>query len=587
MKCDKVPKKLVFAFALLVIIVFSGKKSNAQLAGDLTVGKYCFYMELDRIFTTEDNLLQNIHVEKSEMSKDSSAAFIFGRDRTSNGYRAFVIRENGLVVEEIPFWQALEGHEVDTWPLVDCDISADGKVVFFCYQNHIYRYEDGKYEFLFSQLDIANDELTNMNQIECTADGNDLYIRDWEHGVFSIAGKNAGGAGHVVKPLDIYGGSTKKATRFDGPFHICDDAENILFFVTQTYSETEGILGVNEMYIKGGSGYVLMSKDNYGPKLSAISGDGKVIVYRDTDGTFIAQDEGNEGQRVYLKNYTDALSEMDISHKGSRIIFPDAYMVETDGSEAFILLDANNKGNFCLNDSANIIGFHYNYGGDNGWESAYYKGYINQIEEVEGAPIIYDISVSPAIETNGDNSLVTVSVQVVDAKGTENITDLSCNLIDESGLISTILSLWDNGGTDDELEGDGIYSRNLTLENNKTIYIRSETTNKEGKMAIAIAPFNIDPTVAVDPVQTKDLTSVNVYKPYRIVTGVKTFEFSFDQAQQNVSLVLYNALGQCVKNWSSTYTRSMMLDMSTHQCGIYFAKVKINNKVFIETLIVK
>lgn len=360
----------------------------------------------------------------------------------------------------------------------------DGSIVFLAQQNQLVKYEDQQTQYVFNSEETPNEKLGIISQILCDHSGDNIYIRDFQSGIFRAGNQNPTGAEHIIEPTHVLpGGDT--VSRFDGPMSITADADKILFFVT-AYVGQQYL--VKELFMLNGLTFYQMAKNNYGALVSAISGDGNVIVYRDSDGPVISQSEHTGGERIYLKNRFDGIASLDLSYDGSKLLYNEAYLVTTDGSEAVQINNLYNE-NLCLSDSGNIV------------------GYMNEFGRVPNAPFIQNISLSSPIESNESKSYFTVTAEIGDRDGLQDIVSLESCLIDEDGLYSSLLPLNDDGYGGDDVAGDGFYKRNLWFDNYDSVTIRVQAKDKSGKITIAHAGFNIYPS-------TIDIEQKNQNIPY-------------------------------------------------------------------------
>jgi len=566
--------KVILTIGMLCILNNIGK-SNPNL-GDMgdddgKVGKYIFYIEYDRIFTSHENLLYNFQITHSKMSKDGKKVFLFGNDRISEigCKRALLMNVDGSGIEEIN----LEYADCNL-NLKSFDINYDGSRVFMAEQNQLVKYEDQQTQYVFNSEETPNEDLGIVSQILCDSSGDFIYIRDFQSGVFRASHQNPTGAEHVVIPSHVLSG-VKTVSRFDGPMSISANADKILFFVNAYVEDT---YLVKELHMLNGLDYYQMAKDNYGPLVSAISGDGKVIVYRDSDGPVIAQSEHTGGERVYLKNRFDAITSLDLSYDGTKLLYNDAYLVNTDGSAAVQINNLYNE-HLCINDSGNIVGFHSLYYESGKSESCYYVGYMNEFGRVPNAPVIEDISLSSPIESNESKSYITVTAEIDDRDGLLDIESLESCVIDEDGLYSTLLPLNDDGWGGDDVAGDGFYKRNLWFDNYDSVTIRVQAKDKSGKITIAHAGFYIYPS-------TIDIEPKNQNKPYSLFYEPlnQQLNIQFEKAQPHIRLSVFNTNGQLLLQ--QDYKNEQRINCKIEQLltGVYIIRIEGMNNQFIDKI---
>lgn len=565
--------KVLFTIGILCIINNNGRSDNSinlDNDDDGKVGKYTFYVEYDRIFTSHENLLYNFTITHSKMSKDGKKVFLFGIDRISEigCKRAILMNRDGSGIEEIN----LEYEDCNLL-LKSFDINYDGSIVFLAQQNQIYKYEDQSSQFVFHTEDITNDELGIISQILCQYSGNNVFIRDFQSGVFRVANENPTAAEHIVKPTQVLSGGDT-VSRFDGPMSMSDDGDKIMFFVT---AYVGGLYLVKELHMLNGVNYYQMAKDNYGPLVSAISGDGNVIVYRDSDGAVISQSEHTGGERVYLKNRFDAISSLDLSYDGSKLLYNDAYLVNTDGSAAVQIHNLHNE-HLCINDSGNIVGFHSLYY-ESGTESCYYVGYMNEFGRVPNAPTIEDISLSTPIESNETKSYITVTAEINDRDGLLDIESLESCIIDDDGLYSTLVSLNDDGWGGDDVAGDGFYKGNLWFDNYDSVTIRVQVKDRSGKITIAHAGFYIYPS-------TIDIEEKNQNKPYSIFYEPlnQQLNIQFENTEPRVRLSLFNTNGQLLLQQDYNNEQHINCKIEQLLTGIYILRIEDMENQFIDKI---
>ena len=565
--------KVLFTIGILCIINNNGRSDNSinlDNDDDGKVGKYTFYVEYDRIFTSHENLLYNFTITHSKMSKDGKKVFLFGIDRISEigCKRAILMNRDGSGIEEIN----LEYEDCNLL-LKSFDINYDGSIVFLAQQNQIYKYEDQSSQFVFHTEDITNDELGIISQILCQYSGNNVFIRDFQSGVFRVANENPTAAEHIVKPTQVLSGGDT-VSRFDGPMSMSDDGDKIMFFVT---AYVGGLYLVKELHMLNGVNYYQMAKDNYGPLVSAISGDGNVIVYRDSDGAVISQSEHTGGERVYLKNRFDAISSLDLSYDGSKLLYNDAYLVNTDGSAAVQIHNLHNE-HLCINDSGNIVGFHSLYY-ESGTESCYYVGYMNEFGRVPNAPTIEDISLSTPIESNETKSYITVTAEINDRDGLLDIESLESCIIDDDGLYSTLVSLNDDGWGGDDVAGDGFYKGNLWFDNYDSVTIRVQVKDRSGKITIAHAGFYIYPS-------TIDIEEKNQNKPYSLFYEPlnQQLNIQFENTEPRVRLSLFNTNGQLLLQQDYNNEQHINCKIEQLLTGIYILRIEDMENQFIDKI---
>ena len=565
--------KVLFTIGILCIINNNGRSDNSinlDNDDDGKVGKYTFYVEYDRIFTSHENLLYNFTITHSKMSKDGKKVFLFGIDRISEieCKRAILMNRDGSGIEEIN----LEYEDCNLL-LKSFDINYDGSIVFLAQQNQIYKYEDQSSQFVFHTEDITNDELGIISQILCQYSGNNVFIRDFQSGVFRVANENPTAAEHIVKPTQVLSGGDT-VSRFDGPMSMSDDGDKIMFFVT---AYVGGLYLVKELHMLNGVNYYQMAKDNYGPLVSAISGDGNVIVYRDSDGAVISQSEHTGGERVYLKNRFDAISSLDLSYDGSKLLYNDAYLVNTDGSAAVQIHNLHNE-HLCINDSGNIVGFHSLYY-ESGTESCYYVGYMNEFGRVPNAPTIEDISLSTPIESNETKSYITVTAEINDRDGLLDIESLESCIIDDDGLYSTLVSLNDDGWGGDDVAGDGFYKGNLWFDNYDSVTIRVQVKDRSGKITIAHAGFYIYPS-------TIDIEEKNQNKPYSLFYEPLNQQpnIQFENTEPRVRLSLFNTNGQLLLQQDYNNEQHINCKIEQLLTGIYILRIEDMENQFIDKI---
>ena len=565
--------KVLFTIGILCIINNNGRSDNSinlDNDDDGKVGKYTFYVEYDRIFTSHENLLYNFTITHSKMSKDGKKVFLFGIDRISEigCKRAILMNRDGSGIEEIN----LEYEDCNLL-LKSFDINYDGSIVFLAQQNQIYKYEDQSSQFVFHTEDITNDELGIISQILCQYSGNNVFIRDFQSGVFRVANENPTAAEHIVKPTQVLSGGDT-VSRFDGPMSMSDDGDKIMFFVT---AYVGGLYLVKELHMLNGVNYYQMAKDNYGPLVSAISGDGNVIVYRDSDGAVISQSEHTGGERVYLKNRFDAIASLDLSYDGSKLLYNDAYLVNTDGSAAVQIHNLHNE-HLCINDSGNIVGFHSLYY-ESGTESCYYVGYMNEFGRVPNAPTIEDISLSTPIESNETKSYITVTAEINDRDGLLDIESLESCIIDDDGLYSTLVSLNDDGWGGDDVAGDGFYKGNLWFDNYDSVTIRVQVKDRSGKITIAHAGFYIYPS-------TIDIEEKNQNKPYSLFYEPlnQQLNIQFENTEPRVRLSLFNTNGQLLLQQDYNNEQHINCKIEQLLTGIYILRIEDMENQFIDKI---
>ena len=573
--------KVLFTISLLCIINNIGKSDSSnpnpspnQKAirdGEGKVGKYTFYVEYDRIFTSHVNLLYNFHITHSKMSNDGKKVFLFGNDRISEigCKRAVLMNRDGSGIEEIN----LEYADCDPG-LTSFDINYDGSIVFLAQQNQLVKYEDQQTQYVFNSEETPNEKLGIISQILCDHSGDNIYIRDFQSGIFRAGNQNPTGAEHIIEPTHVLpGGDT--VSRFDGPMSITADADKILFFVT-AYVGQQYL--VNELFMLNGLTFYQMAKNNYGALVSAISGDGNVIVYRDSDGPVISQSEHTGGERIYLKNRFDGIASLDLSYDGSKLLYNEAYLVTTDGSEAVQINNLYNE-NLCLSDSGNIVGFHSTYYESGKTESCYYVGYMNEFGRVPNAPFIQNISLSSPIESNESKSYFTVTAEIGDRDGLQDIVSLESCLIDEDGLYSSLLPLNDDGYGGDDVAGDGFYKRNLWFDNYDSVTIRVQAKDKSGKITIAHAGFNIYPS-------TIDIEQKNQNIPYVLFYEQlnQQLNIQFEKMQAHVRLSVFNTNGQLLLQQAYKNEQQINCNIEQLLTGIYILQIDVVDNQFTDRI---
>ena len=350
-----------------------------------------------------------------------------------------------------------------------------------------------------------------------------------------------------------------------------------MFFVTAYVEDT---YLVKEMHLLDGSTYYKMAENNYGPLVSAVSGDGNVIVYRDSDGLVISQSEHTGGERVYLKNRFDAITSLDLSFDGSKLLYNDAYLVNTDGSAA---VQINNlvTDNLCLSDSGNIVGFHSVYRESGKTESCYYVGFMNEEGRVPNAPIIENISLSTPIESNETKSYITVTAEMNDRDGLGDIENLESCLIDEDGLYSTLITLNDDGWGGDDVAGDSFYKGNLWFDNYDSVTIRVQAKDKSGKITIAHAGFRIYPG-------TIDIEQKNQNNPYSLFYDPlnQQVNIQFGKIEPSIRLSVFNTNGQLLLQQEYINEHHINCQLEQLLTGIYILRIEgmenqFTDKIFI------
>lgn len=577
--------KVIFTIGMLCILNNNGRSDNNNpnpnfnpnpnqediRDGEGKVGKYTFYVEYDRIFTSHENLLYNFWITHSKMSNDGKKVFLFGNDRISEigCKRALIMNVDGSGIEEINLEYA------DCNPnLISFDINYDGSIVFLAQKNQLVKYEDQQTQYVFNSEETPNEDLGVISQILCDYSGSNIYIRDFQSGVFRTSNQNPTGAEHIVMPTRVLP-SGDTVSRFDGPMSITAGADKILFFVT-AYVGQQYL--VKELFMRTGVNYYQMAKDNYGALVSAISGDGNVIVYRDSDGPVISQSEHTGGERIYLKNRLDGISSLDLSYDGTKLLYNDAYLVNTDGSDAVQINDLT-ADNLCLSDSGNMVGFHSSYRESGKSESCYYVGYMNEFGRVPNAPFIQNISLSSPIESNESKSYITVTAEIGDRDGLGDIESLKSCLIDEDGLYRTLLSLNDDGWGADDVAGDSFYKGNIWFDNYDSVTIRVQAMDKSGKITIAHAGFRIYPS-------TIDIEEKNQNRPYSHYYEPlnQQLNIQFENIEPHVRLSLFNTNGQLLLQ--QVYKNEQHINCNIEQLltGIYILRIEDMENQFIDKI---
>ena len=454
------------------------------------------------------------------------------------------------------------------------DINYDGSRVFMAEQNQLVKYEDQQTQYVFNSEETPNEKLGVVSQILCDYSGENIYIRDFQSGVFRTSHQNPTAAEHIVIPSHVLSGS-KTVSRFDGPMSISADAEKILFFVTAYVEDT---YLVKEMHMLRGSDYYQMAENNYGPLVSAVSGDGNVIVYRDSEGLVISQSEHTGGERVYLKHRLDGILSLDLSYDGSKLLYNDAYLVNTDGSAA---VQINNliTDNLCLSDSGNMVGFHSSYRESGKSESCYYVGYMNEFGRVPNAPTIENISLSTPIESNETKSYITVTAEMNDRDGLGDIESLESCLIDEDGLYSTLITLNDGGWGGDDVAGDSFYKGNMWFDNYDSVTIRVQAMDKSGKVTIAHAGFRIYPsTIDIEEANQPQTYSL-FYEPLN-----QQLNIQFEKIQPHVRLSLFNTNGQLLLQQDYKNEQQINCNIEQLLTGIYILQIDAVNNQFTDRI---
>ncbi len=571
--------KVLFIISLLCIINSIGRsensnpnfRHNSEDISDGKVGKYTFYVEYDRIFTSHENLLYNFWITHSKMSNDGKKVFLFGNDRISEVgcKRAILMNVDGSGIEEINLEYA------DCDPILKSfDINYDGSRVFMAEQNQLVKYEDQQTQYVFNSEETPNEKLGVVSQILCDYSGENIYIRDFQSGVFRTSHQNPTAAEHIIKPTSVLP-SGDTVSRFDGPMSITAGADKFLFFVTAFVGQQHL---VKELFMRTGSNFYQMAKDNYGTLVSAISGDGKVIVYRDSDGLVIAQSEHTGGERVYLKNRLDGIISLDLSYDGSKLLYNDAYLVNTDGSDA-VQINNLSTVNLCLSDSGNMVGFHSSYRESGKSESCYYVGYMNEFGRVPNAPTIENISLSTPIESNETKSYITVTAEMNDRDGLGDIESLESCLIDEDGLYSTLITLNDGGWGGDDVAGDSFYKGNMWFDNYDSVTIRVQAMDKSGKVTIAHAGFRIYPsTIDIEEANQPQTYSL-FYEPLN-----QQLNIQFEKIQPHVRLSLFNTNGQLLLQQDYKNEQQINCNIEQLLTGIYILQIDAVNNQFTDRI---
>jgi len=573
--------KVIFTIGILCIISSIGKSDNSNpnfrhnsediRDGDGKVGKYTFYVEYDRIFTSHENLLYNFWITRSKMSNDGKKVFLFGNDRISEVgcKRAILMNVDGSGIEEINLEYA------DCDPILKSfDINYDGSRVFLAEQNQLIKYEDQQTQYVFNSEQTPNEDLGIISQILCDYSGDNIYIRDFQSGIFRTSHQNPTAAQHIIRPTSVLP-SGDTVARFDGPMSITAGADRFLFFVTAFVGQQHL---VKELFMLKGSDYYQMAENNYGALVSAISGDGTVIVYRDSDGPVIAQSEHTGGERIYLKNRFDAITSLDLSYDGSKLLYNDAYLVNTDGTAAVQINDLITD-HLCLNDSGNMVGFHSSYRESGKSESCYYVGYMNEFGRVPNAPFIQNISLSSPIESNESKSYITVTAEIGDRDGLGDIESLKSCLIDEDGLYSSLLPLNDDGYGGDDVAGDGFYKRNLWFDNYDSVTIRVQAMDKSGKITIAHAGFRIYPsTIDIEEANQPQTYSL-FYEPLN-----QQLNIQFEKMQPHVRLSFFNTNGQLILQQDYKNEQQINCNIEQLTTGIYILRIDAIDNQFTDKI---
>lgn len=451
-------KSSIISVSFLVIAIFLSMQPT--LASSAT-GGFPFYAVYDRVADFQSLNLEEIY--NSLLSADGKRVVVYGRSRRTANLALFTLNADGSNIEEIQLPEVLNG-------IREAAINNDGSRVFFLHSwsNALFKMEAGQMSRVFDAADYS--QVTGMDQIQTTADGEWVYFREPRHSIWRV--NHRGGVPSRLfqeKQFKRDGGIPANI----GLFRISADGTTLVFTILG-YWDGRGVHHTkHEVFILKDGSIRQLTNDprNIFKERLSLSGDGRVVAYassRPQNKMWSIRTDGS--QHRALEGIVN-VGLIALNHDGSRLYYYDqangGRLAYTDGSGGIDLFPRYNvraialqaPWSLAVSDTGDRICFRFHDG--------VYMGHIGFAHAVADAPVIKEIQLHPPItNTELARQGTTLRAYIDDPQGVEDIIRTQTNELvsgttnksDQNVPVFFSYPMNDAGAPPDQKKGDGVFS---------------------------------------------------------------------------------------------------------------------------------
>ena len=423
----------------------------------------------------------------------------------------YTVNVNDGYLNEIPL-PNLEGRGIS-----ELAINKDGSRIFFNtggLKARLYTVKGSNVTMLFDAA--SNSEFVMIEQIQCTADGNELYFLNrggYSGDIWKIM-QDGSGLTKLIEDTEVIhsdaqGGMGYRVTEFA----ISNNAE-IISFILQGYFDRNNIhirYSKSELFVFRRDAIQQLTNDSsdIAKNYLAISGNGKIIV-------MLKGPPHNKWVSVYSKDGIMTGLTMSrgggkpiLNYDGSRMFIAEdgGCLINTDGSSTLSLLPVSDiplsmHGSPSISDDGYRVSFHFGYSSWPFKEALYVGHFLDSPQGVWNAPVIQNIMFEPTYMPRVPSTNVTFTAKITDPQGSADLKrvrmDQLVNGIKESSSNFPATFYWwpnDEGIRGDKVANDSIYtsigSPTGKINEFDNMIVRVGAMDGNGNMAVTYAMLGI------------------------------------------------------------------------------------------------
>jgi len=461
-----------------------------------------FYAVYDHLVDTEND---EMNISELAMSNDGERLIFSGTDISTSDEVLYTINADGSGKTQI-ILPDLEGRYIS-----EVVIDGDGSRAFLRAQapgttDRLYKVEGGAVTQLLDSTD-SDPDLSTIEQIQCTADGEHVYFVD--NGGFSSdiwqIDQSGSGLTKVVEDTGVaFGGNDGYEVEY---FAISGDGATLLFVLAGYW--LEGVIQYqSELFVLDAGGTSQLTSDGATVTKSNVdmSGDGSTIVYTGNSTWYAIHPDGTG--LTELGAASANFGGLDLTYDGTQMFYDDdaadgGRLANTDGSGhlnlfpswsvATITLDVTWEAS--ISDDGTRVAFIFQYSSWPFLESIH-VGHLNDPDAVADAPSIDSITLNPGIMPVDDPAAtLTLTAQISDPQGLSDIIRTSTDeLLHGEFKTSPDLpvtfshAVHDDGASPDLTVGDGLFT---------TLGLVGAAIGVESEMRIRVGALDNDGLVVI------------------------------------------------------------------------------------------
>jgi len=583
-------KAITITCLFLSLLIHPCQKLFAQTSASCPNTNLNFRAVYDRLL---DYYSHDINVAHLAFSADGSTIFFAGKNVDSELVLR-TINSDGSNLRSIPVPAGLTG--VD-----DVTINENGSKAFFLDSgnDYVYKVEAGSATEILHRTDFS--DISNIQQIETTADGNFVYFCDG--GEIWRLSRNGGAPELIVDAEAVQ--RIEGTGRSIGEFAISSNG-NIIGFIIKSYKDAENRSHTkNELFVYGGGNIKQLTNDteNVYKEHIDISGDGSTIVFSaggPQDKYYSIKVDGTN--KITLADLHSNFAALSLNYDGSQVLYKDGgarggRLLKTDGSGGIDLFSGATLSildNGYISNDGSMICFRYLI---RSFPSRYalYVGHLYKQGLVPDAPVIESITFDPPFMPTDDPDVkIYVFSKISDPDGLEDIETVRIDALVDGILLPNDQSEVpvyfytdpnDNGSAFDETADDGIYT--IAGDPGGKIYEANQMTvrigamDKSSTLIVKDVILNIGGSTNVEKSE-KPLNTLTLFQNYPNPFNPETKIKYIIPEPSHVVIKIYNISGKEIKtlvnkkhspgtyviDWEGNDNRNLKVSN-----GIYFCRM--------------